>query len=114
LDRRVGYQLQVRALQRRVQIGPRRAGAAPSAARLLAPADAFTGARRQVVQVFAIFEADLLASLEHRRADRRPVDLRGEQRPVLAAGLAALALPALGRAEIRQAIVPRPAAIAEL
>ena len=114
VDQRVGDELQVRPLQRRAQIGARGAGAAAAAAGLLAPADAVAGAGRQVVDVLAVFEADLLAGLDHRRADRRPVRLRGEERPVLAAHLAALALPALGLAEIGQAIVPRPAAIAEL
>src|SRR5207244_8193506 len=83
-------------------------------ARLLEPADAVAGAGRQVVDVFAVFGPDLLARLERGRADRRPVRLRGEQRPVLAARRAAFPLPALGLAEERQAIVPRPAAIAEL
>src|SRR5207245_6282530 len=66
------------------------------------------------VDIFAGFTTDLLARLERGRADGRPVRLRGEQRPVLAAHVAAVALPALGLAEIGQAIIPRPAAIAEL
>ena len=84
-----------------LQIGARGAGAAAAAAGLLAPADAVAGAGRQVVDVLAVFEAELLAGLDHRRADRRAVHLRGEQRPVLAAHLAAFALPALGLAEDR-------------
>src|SRR5205807_4231046 len=108
------HQFQVRALQRRVQVGPRSAGAPPAAARLLAPADAVAMTKRQVVQVLAVFEADLLARLEGGGADRRPVDLRGEQRPFLAAHLAAFAFPPFGLAEIGQAVVPRPAAVAEL
>src|SRR5260370_5935476 len=114
VHQRMGYQLQVRALQRRVQIGPGGAGAGAPAARLLAPADAVAGARRQIVDVFAVFETDLFASLKHRGADLQPVDLRAQQRPVLAARLLTLALPAFGLAEIRQTVVPRPAAIAEL
>src|SRR5439155_25331013 len=77
VHQRVGHQLQVRALQGRVQIGPRGARAAPSAARLLAPADAVAVGSRQVVQVLAVFETDLFARLQRGRADRRPVDLRG-------------------------------------
>src|ERR1700731_2472117 len=114
MHQRVGDELEVGPLQYRVQIGARGAGAAPTAAGLLAPADAVAGAGRQVVDVLAVFEPDLLARLERGRADRRPVRLRGEQRPVLAARLAALAFPALGLAEIGQAIVPRPAAVTEL
>src|SRR3954454_24294565 len=110
----VGDELQVRPLQRRVQIGTRGTGAAAPAAGLLAPADAVGMAGRQVVEVLAVFEADLLAGLEYGRADRRAVGLGGKERPLLAARLAALALPALGLAEIRQAVVPRPAAVAEL
>ena len=85
VDQRVGDELQVRPLQRRMQIGARGAGAAAAAAGLLAPADAVAGAGRQVVDVLAVFEAELLAGLDHRRADRRAVHFRGEQRPVLAA-----------------------------
>ena len=114
MNQRVGDELEVRPLQRRMQIGTRGAGAATAAAGLLAPADAVAGARRRVVDVLAVLEAELLAGLDHRRADRRAVHLRREQRAVLAAHGAALALPALGLAEERQAIVPRPAAIAEL
>ena len=57
---------------------------------------------------------ELLAGLDHGGADRRAVHLRGEQRPVLAADLGFLALPAFRFAEIGQAVVPRPAAVAEL
>ena len=96
----MGHQFQVRALQGGVQVGPRGAGATPAAAGLLAPADAVAMTERQVVQVLAVFETDLLAGLERGRADRRPVGLRGEQRPLLAAHLAAFAFPPLGLAEI--------------
>src|SRR5262245_29260065 len=71
-------------------------------------------AGREIVEVVAVFEADLLARFEHSRTDRRPVGLRRENRPVLAAGLAAFAFPAFGLLEVGQTIVPRPAAIAEL
>src|SRR5271166_3933888 len=109
-----GDELEVRPLQCRTQIGARGAGAAPAAAGLLAPADAVLMAGRQVVEVLAVFEPDLFAGLEHGCADCRPVGPRREQRPLLAARLAAFALPAFGLAEIGQAIVPRPAAVAEL
>ena len=62
---------EVGPLQRRMQIGARGAGAAAAAAGLLAPADAVAGAGRQVVDVLAVFQAELLAGLDHRRADRR-------------------------------------------
>src|SRR6266513_869891 len=111
---RMRDELQVGALQGRTQIGARGAGAAAAAAGLLAPADAVAMTRRQIVDVLAIFEPKLLAGFEHGGTDRRPVGFRGEERPVLAAHLGFLSLPALRLAEIRQAIVPRPAAIAEL
>ena len=114
MHQRMGDELQVRPLQGRVQIGARGAGAAAAAAGLLAPANAVCMAGRQVVDVLPVFEADLLSGLEHRRADRRPVGLRGEERPVLAARRASFALPTLGLPEIGQAIIPRPAAVAEL
>src|SRR5262249_18851039 len=98
----------------RMQIGARGAGAAPAAAGLLNPADAGRMPGRQVVEVLAILEADLPAGFDRDGADRRPVGLRGEQRAVLAAYRGLFALPALGRTEIGQAIVPRPAAVAEL
>src|ERR1700732_4905126 len=97
-----------------MQIRARGAGAASTATGLLAPADAGGGAGRQVVDVLTVLQAELLAGLDHRRADRRAVHFRREQRPVLAAHRAAFALPAFSLAEERQAIVPRPAAIAEL
>src|SRR6516225_10202107 len=110
----MGDELQVWPLQCRVQIGACGTGAAPAAARLLAPADAVLVAGRQVVDVLAVFETDLFAGLQHGGADRRAIGLRREERTVLAAHRAALSLPALGPTEIGQAIVPRPAAIAEL
>jgi hypothetical protein len=60
--KRLGGDPEVRPLYRRMQIGVRGAGAAAAAARLLAPADAVAGgasAGRQVIHVFAVFEADL-------------------------------------------------------
>src|SRR5215472_15694958 len=110
----MGGELQVWPLQGQMQIGARGTGAASSAARLLAPADAVLVARRQVVDVLAVFETDLFAGLEHGGADRRAIGLRGKERPLLAAHGAAFALPAFGLAEIGQAIIPRPAAVAEL
>ena len=100
VHQRVGDELEVGPLQRRVKIGARSAGAATAAAGLLAPADAVAGTGRQIVDVLAVFQPDLPAGLQHRRADRRPIHLRGEQRPVLAAHRAAVALPAFGLAEI--------------
>src|SRR6516165_2098049 len=62
--------LEVGPLQRRSQIGARGAGSSAAAARLLAPADAVAGARRQVVYVLAVLEAVLLTRLDHCRAER--------------------------------------------
>ena len=107
-------ELQVGALQGRTQIGARGAGAAAAASGLLAPADAVAMTRRQIVDVLAIFETELFAGLKDRGADRRPVRFRGEERALLAARLAGLALPPFRFPEIGQAIVPGPAAIAEL
>src|SRR5579862_1954593 len=114
VDQGLGDDFKVGALLGRPQIGPRRAGATPAAAGLLAPADAVAGAGRHVVDVLAVFETDLFAGLDHGGADFRPVGARGGQRALFAAQLTALAFPILGLAEIRQAIVPRPATIAEL
>src|SRR5437763_3558069 len=114
MDKRMRDELQVGALQGRTQIGARGAGAAAAATGLLAPADAVAMTRRQVVDVLAIFEPKLLAGLKDRGADRRPVRFRGEERALLAARLAGFALPPFRFPEIGQAIVPRPAAIAEL
>ena len=114
VHQRVGHQLQIRPFQGRPQISARRAGAAAAAAGLLAPADAVARSGRQIVDVLAVFEADFLPGLDHDLTKRRPVHARGEERAVLAPHLGLLALPALGFAEIGQAIVPRPAAVAEL
>src|SRR5437868_5594583 len=89
VDQRARDELEVRPLQCRVQIGACGAGAAPTAARLLAPADAVAGTGRQVVNVLTVFEPKLFAGLEHGCADRRPVGLRGEERSFLAACRAA-------------------------
>src|SRR5689334_1226823 len=70
MDKRVRHELQVGALQGRTQIGARGAGAAAAAAGLLTPADAVAMTRRQIVDVLAIFEPELLAGLEDRGADR--------------------------------------------
>src|SRR3954471_15378842 len=107
-------ELEVGPLQCRPQIGAGGAGTAAAATGLLAPADAVAGAGLDVVEVLAVFEPELLAGLDDGGADCRSVDLRGEQRPVLAAYVSFLALPALGLAEIGQAVIPRPAAVAEL
>src|SRR6266702_5409945 len=99
VHQRLGDEFEIGALQGRAQVGPRRTGAGAAAAGLLAPPDAVAGAGRQAVDILAIFEPELLAGLDHGGADFRPVHLRGEERPVLAAQLGLLALPALGLAE---------------
>ena len=114
VHQRVCHELQIRPLQGRPQIGARGAGAAATAASLLAPADTIARSGRQIVDVLAVFEADFLAGLDHDLTKRRPIHTRGEERAALAAHLGFLALPALGFAEIGQAVVPRPAAVAEL
>src|ERR1051326_3059546 len=114
MDEGMGDELQVRALQRRTQIGARGAGAAAAAAGLLTPADAVAMTRRQIVDILAVFQTELFAGFENGGADRRAVRFRGEEWALLAARVAGFALPPFRFAEIGQAIVPRPAAIAEL
>src|SRR6185312_8560427 len=87
---------------------------AAAAPRLLAPADAVARAGRQIVDVLAIFQAELFAGLDHRGADRRTIHLRGEQRTGFAADGVAFTLPTFGVFEERQAVIPGPAAVAEL
>src|SRR5579864_2449824 len=96
-----------------MQIGARSAGAASPAAGLLAPADAVRVGGRQIVQILTVFEPDLQPSFERGSSDCRSVGGRREERSFLAADLAALACPAFRLAEIRQALVPCPATIAE-
>src|SRR4029434_7795639 len=96
-------------------IGARRALAAAAATGLLHPADAVRRAGRQMVDVLAIFEADLLPGLDHLLAQRRLVSgARGQQRPFGAVAVGGALLPVLGPLEIGQHAVPAPAAIAEL
>src|SRR5580704_8043604 len=114
MHERLRDQQEVRPLQRRPQIGACGAGPAAATARLLAPADTFACAGYDAVDVFAVFEPEFLAGLNHAGADRRAVGPRGEQWPVLTAHLGFLALPAFRLAEIGQAVVPRPASVAEL
>src|SRR5581483_8772051 len=91
------------------------AGAAAAAAGLLAPADRIPGAGRQVVDVGAVFEAELLRRRDDRLARRRPLaHRRGGEKPAGAVNLGGLALPVLGLLEIGQHVVPAPAAVAEL
>src|SRR5271166_825706 len=106
VDLRLDDYSQVGTLHRRPQIGARGAGPSPAAARLLAPADAVAGVGRQVVYVLAVFQTDLLTSLDDRRAERRAVHLRGKERTVPAANLGLAALPVLGLLEERQDLVP--------
>src|ERR1041384_3560379 len=54
VHQRVRDELQIGPLQRRAQIASRGAGTPPAAAGLLAPADAWPGAGRQVVDVVAV------------------------------------------------------------
>src|SRR5580658_4268133 len=61
MDQRIGDQLQVWPLQRRVQITARGAGTSAAAPCLLAPADALPGAGREVIYILAVLKADLLA-----------------------------------------------------
>src|SRR6516162_454765 len=84
-DQRLDDHLEVGPLQRRPQIGAGGAGPSPPSARLLAPADAVAGAGRQVVDVLAVFEADLLTRFDYCSAKRRLVHLGSEQRTALAA-----------------------------
>src|SRR5919197_5653213 len=64
VDQRAGDDRQILPLQGRAQIGARGTLAPTPAAGLLHPADAFTGAGRQVIDVFAVFESDLGAGLD--------------------------------------------------
>src|SRR6516164_11783254 len=64
VHQRIGDDLEVRPLGCRPQIGARGAGPTAPTAGLLAPADAVAGARRQIVDVGAIFEPELLGSLD--------------------------------------------------
>jgi len=62
-----------------------------------------------------VFEADLGAGLDDLLAERGLVGSpRGQQRPAFAVKFVGPALPILCLFEIRQHVVPRPAAIAEL
>ena len=115
MDQCASDDLQVRPLLGRPQIGARRTLPPPPAAGLLDPADIVAGTGRQMVDVFVVFETDLLPGLDHRVAQQRLVGgVRSQQRPAFAVKFIGLALPALGLFEIGQHIVPRPAAIAEL
>src|SRR5262249_772407 len=69
----VDNHLEVGTFHRGPQIGARGAGSPAPAACLLAPADAVAGGGWQIVYVLAVFETDLLTSLDHRRAERRSV-----------------------------------------
>src|ERR1700758_454079 len=111
---RLDDHLEIGPLHRLPQISARGAGPPSAAARLLAPADAVAGAGWQVVHVLAVFEPDLLAGLDYRRAERRPLHFRGKERTATAANLGLAALPVLGLFEEGQDLVPAPAAIAEL
>src|ERR1051326_6194019 len=77
MDEGMGDELQVRALQRRTQIGARGAGGAAAAAGLLTPADAVAMTRRQIVDILAVFQTELFARFENGGADRRGVRLSG-------------------------------------
>src|SRR5207237_9754172 len=104
------HELQIGPLQGWTQIAARRAGAAAAAAGLLAPADAGTGAGRQVVDVLAVFEPELHAGINDLGADRRAVHCGGIEIPIGAVDLTGALAPPLGPLEKRQTVVPRPAA----
>ncbi len=115
MDQRACNDFEVGAFHRRAQIGACRTLPAPPAAGLLHPADAVAGAGRQMVDIVAVFEPELLARLDHHLAQRWLVGgARGEERPARAVKCVAAAFPILGLLEIGQYIVPRPAAVAEL
>src|ERR1700756_5617340 len=63
-DQSIGDDLQIRPLQRRTQVGARRALGPPPAAGLLYPAHAVAGAGRQMVDVRVVFETDLGSRLD--------------------------------------------------
>src|SRR6266851_1436261 len=99
----------------RAQIGARGTLPSAAAAGLLDPADIVPGAGRQVVDVLVIFEADFGPGLDDLLTQGRLVGgARGQQRPALAVKLVGPTLPIFGLLEVRQHVVPRPAAIAEL
>src|SRR5207244_3691202 len=78
-----------------------------AAAGLLHPADAARRPRRQMVDVVAVFEPDLLPGLDHRLAEERLVSgARGQQRAARAVKRIAAALPALAALEVGQNVVP--------
>src|SRR5262252_3127764 len=114
-SQRARHDLQVGPLQRRAQIGARRALPPAPAAGLLHPADTVSGAGWQMVHILMVFEADLYAGLGDLVTEERLVGgPRGQQRPALSVEFISATLPILGLLEKRQDIVPRPAAIAEL
>src|SRR6266513_1826242 len=108
------HELQIGPLQGWTQIAARRAGAAAAATGLLAPADAGTGAGRQVVDVLAVFEPELHPGIDDLGADQRAVHCGGVEISLSTMDLTGAFAPALGFLEEGQAVVPRPAAIAEL
>ena len=117
MHQRAGDDLQIGPLCRRPQISARGTLPAPAAAGLLHPADIVAGARRQVVHVGMIFEADLGPGLDHRLAQQRLVGgVGGQQRPAMAVKLVLPALPALGLFEIGQddSVAPTTSPVAEL
>src|ERR1700751_1956148 len=71
-DQRIGDDFEVEPLQSRFQIGLSCAGAAPTAPRLLTPANAVAGAPRQVVYVRPIFDAEFPRGIDDGLAHRRP------------------------------------------
>ena len=73
MDQGAGDDFEVGALHRRAQIGARRALPAPPATGLLHPADIVAGARRQMVDVLVVFEADLFPGLDDLVAQLRLV-----------------------------------------
>src|SRR5207244_6296895 len=112
VHQRLCHDLQVGPLRGWLQVGLRGAGATAPAAGLLAPADAVAGARRQVVDVLAVFDAEFPGGIDDRLAHRRPLaHRRGREVPAFAMNLSCFALPVLSLLEVRQYIIPAPAAI---
>src|SRR5207244_9532824 len=107
VHQRLRHDLQIGPLRCWLQIGLRGAGAPAPAAGLLAPADAVAGARRQVVDVLAVFDAELPGGIDDRLAHHRPLaHRRGREIPAFAMDLSGFSLPVLSLLEVRQYIVP--------
>src|SRR5580704_5679553 len=111
----MGDDLQIGPLLGGVEVGARSAGAAPAAAGLLAPSYRVPGAGRQVVDVGAILDPELLRRVDDRLTGGGVLaHRRGRQVTAFAMNFSVFSGPVLSLLEVRQHIVPAPAAIAEL